>query len=107
VASLTFCKKSQRCRIERDRKKEEMALNIKNPEADELARRLAQSTGRGITEVVIEALREKLLREQSRTGPPSLAREILEIGKHCASLPVRDLRSDDEILGYNEQGVWS
>jgi antitoxin VapB len=82
-----------------------MPLSIKNREAEELARHLAQSTGCGITEVVIEALREKLLREQSRTSPRSLAKEILEIGKHCASLPVRDMRSDDEILGYNEQGL--
>jgi antitoxin VapB len=84
-----------------------MPLNIKNAEADELARRLAQRTGRGITEVVIEALREKLTREEGRTSVPSLASEILEIGRHCAALPEIDTRTDDEILGYNERGVWS
>ena len=84
-----------------------MPLNIKNLEADELARRLAQRTGRGITEVVVEALREKLLRVEGRTTVPSLASEILEIGRHCASLPEVDSRTDDEILGYNERGFWS
>ena len=34
-------------------------LNIKHPEADRLARALAQQTGETITDVVIEALREK------------------------------------------------
>jgi antitoxin VapB len=84
-----------------------LALNIKNAEADELARRLAQHTGRGITDVVIEALREKLSREEGRTHVPSLAAEILAIGRHCASLPVLDSRSDDEILGYDQRGLWS
>ncbi|HYA15818.1 MAG TPA: type II toxin-antitoxin system VapB family antitoxin [Bryobacteraceae bacterium] len=84
-----------------------MPINIKNAEADELARRLAQRTGRGITEVVIEALREKLTREEGRARVPSLACEILEIGRHCASLPDLDTRPEDEILGYNERGVWS
>jgi len=36
-----------------------MPLNIKNPEADELARRLAKKTGRRITDVIIYALREQ------------------------------------------------
>jgi antitoxin VapB len=84
-----------------------MPLNIKNSEADELARRLAHRTRKGITEVVIEALREKLTREEGRMSVPSLASEILEIGRHCASLPNLDTRTDEEILGYNERGTWS
>ena len=84
-----------------------MALNIKNPAADELARRLAQVTGRSITDVVIDALREQLRREEGRSSMPLLAEEILEIGKHCAALPVLDPRSDDEIPGYDEHGGWS
>jgi antitoxin VapB len=82
-------------------------LNIENPEADELARLLAKRTGRGITEVVIHALREQLRREEGRTSSPDLAEALMEIGRHCAALPDRDLRSDEEILGYDERGVWS
>lgn len=37
-----------------------MALSLKHPEADRLARELADSTGEGITEAVINALRERL-----------------------------------------------
>jgi antitoxin VapB len=82
-------------------------LNIKNPEADELARLLAKKTGCGITEVVIHALREQLRREEGRTSSPDLAEALMEIGRHCAALPDRDLRNDGEILGYDERGSWS
>ncbi|MBZ5620416.1 MAG: type II toxin-antitoxin system VapB family antitoxin [Acidobacteriia bacterium] len=81
-------------------------LHIDNPEADELARLLAKRTGRGITEVVIHALREQLKREEG-TSSPDLAEALMEIGRHCAALPDRDLRSAEEILGYDERGVWS
>src|SRR5438874_2216574 len=40
-----------------------MALTIKRPEAEKLARRLARKTGETITEAVTKALREKLARE--------------------------------------------
>ena len=43
-----------------------MALNIKNPEVDALARRLANATGESITEVVLRALRERLQRAVNR-----------------------------------------
>ncbi len=83
-----------------------MSLNIKNPEADDLARRLVQRTGLNITDVVILALREQLRREEGRTSAPDLAAELMDIGRHCATLPDLDHRSADEILGYDERGVW-
>lgn len=80
-------------------------LNIKHPEADRLARLLAQQTGETITEVVIEALREKLLREQGRRVPIELKQALLTIGRRCADLPDHDTRSIDEILGYGSDGL--
>jgi len=50
-----------------------MPLNIKNAGADELARLLAQKTGRSITDAVIYALREQLRREQGRASVPDLS----------------------------------
>ena len=49
-----------------------LALNIKNPEADRLARELAARTGETITETVVKALSERLRRETAGTGaaPP-------------------------------------
>lgn len=84
-----------------------MPLNIKNPLADELARQLSRKTGHSITEVVIEALREQLRREEGRVAAPALAEQLLEIGRHCAALPDLDTRSEAEILGYDEHGLWS
>ena len=84
-----------------------MPLNIKNPEADNLARLLAKKTGRTITDVVVYALREQLRREEGKSAAPDLAEELMSIGRHCASLPDRDLRPEEELLGYNELGIWS
>ena len=42
-----------------------MALSIKAPEADALARRLARLTGETMTEAVTEALRERLARAEA------------------------------------------
>lgn len=80
-------------------------LNIKHPEADRLARILASQLGETITEVVIEALREKLLREQGRRMPVEMKVNLLEIGHRCAELPDKDMRSPDEILGYDSKGL--
>ena len=82
-----------------------MPLNIKHPEADRLARVLAQKTGETITEAVIEALRERLRRHEGRTAWPSLKEEILAIGHRCASLPDYDTRTPEEIIGFDEHGI--
>ena len=73
-------------------------LNIKNPEADRLARALARATGETITEAVIQALRERLQRQQGRATAPNLTEDLLAISARCAALPDVDLRSPDEIL---------
>ncbi|MBI4876717.1 MAG: type II toxin-antitoxin system VapB family antitoxin [Acidobacteria bacterium] len=82
-----------------------MALNIKHPEADRLARALAERTGETITQVVIRALRERLQRTEGRSKPSSLVEELREISDRCAALPDYDTRTADEILGYDEIGV--
>ena len=82
-----------------------MALNIRSAEAERLAADLAQLTGETKTEAVTRALRDRLARIRRERRTRSLAEEIVEIGKHCASLPVLDVRSDDEILGYDEHGL--
>src|SRR6185503_3897812 len=43
-----------------------VALNIKHPEADRLARTLARATGESITEAVLTAIKERLQRETGR-----------------------------------------
>ena len=84
-----------------------MPLSIKAPEADRLARQLAKTTGETITVAVTVALSERLAREERkrRSAAMRLADDLMEIGRHCASLPVFDSRSSDEILGYDENGL--
>lgn len=82
-----------------------MALSIKHPEADRLARELAARTGETLTEAIIQALRERLRREQGRVRPRRLREELREIRKRCAALPVLDGRSAEEILGYGDDGL--
>jgi antitoxin VapB len=55
-----------------------MALNIRNAEADALARRLAEIEGKEITQAVIIALREAIERRAKRETPSETARRILE-----------------------------
>ncbi len=43
--------------------------------------------------------------EEKQGQPASLKEELLRIGQECASLPLLDNRSPEEILGYNEIGV--
>ncbi len=83
-----------------------MALSIKMPEADRLARRLAETTGETITIAVLLALRERLEREErKKESQRLLIADIMAIAEHCASLPVLDDRSEDEIMGWDENGL--
>jgi antitoxin VapB len=83
-----------------------MPLSIKDPDADRLARALAQRTGETLTEVVIKALRERLDRElRKEQSIENLIEDVMEIGRHCAALPLLDRRRPDEILGYDKNGL--
>ena len=84
-----------------------MAISLKDPETDRLARAVAALTGETLTAAVRTALAERLERERLRRGEAiDLVARITEIGEHCASLPVYDSRSPDEIVGYDETGMW-
>jgi len=84
-----------------------MAISLKDPETDRLARAVAALTGQTLTAAIRSALAEKLERERLRRGERAdLLARIRKIGEHCASLPVYDDRSPDEIVGYDETGMW-
>jgi antitoxin VapB len=82
-----------------------MALIIEDPEVDRLARELAATTGESLTEVVLQALRERLIREQGRTRVLHVRNALRAIRERCAKLPVLDTRRPEEILGYDDLGV--
>ena len=83
-----------------------MALSLKDKETDSLARQVARLTGETLTEAIRTSLRERLRHEQLKRGEgPELAKALQEIARRCAALPVLDHRSEDEILGYDENGL--
>ena len=82
-----------------------MALIIEDPEVDRLARELAAGTGESLTEVVLQALRERLIREQGRARVLHVRDALRAIRERCAKLPVLDTRRPEEILGYDDLGV--
>ena len=81
-----------------------MALSIKDPETDRLARALAAATGESLTDAIREALRDRLERESHRARR-GVGLEIRRIQERLARLPVLDPRSPDEILGYDDHGL--
>jgi antitoxin VapB len=84
-----------------------MALSLKDAETDRLAREVAKLTGESLTEAVRKALAERLERERRKRGrTKSLAERLDEIALRCASLPTYDTRSPDEIIGYDDKGMW-
>lgn len=82
-----------------------MPLNIRNRQAEELASLLAKLTGETKTEAVTQALKERLERVRRTRSKRGLADDLDEIALHCATLPVRDRRGADQIIGYDEHGL--
>lgn len=81
-----------------------MALNIRNPEVDRLANELASLTGETKTDAVYHALRMRLETVRRQKQKRRMADRLMEIANHCASLPVLDSRSAEEML-YDEHGL--
>jgi antitoxin VapB len=84
-----------------------MALSIRDPETDRLARELAALTGESMTEAIRTALAERLARTRSarEDAVRRLIADVQAIQERVARLPVRDDRSEDEILGYDADGL--
>lgn len=79
-----------------------MALNIKDPETDRLARELAELTGESITVSLRRAIEQRLAVERRRASTTPDLREIIERGRRRRVL---DARTPEEILGYDRDGV--
>ncbi len=83
-----------------------MALNIKNEEAERIVVAVTRMTGESKTQAVITALRERLERLSGRRTVPDLRTVLKEVSNRCASLPLLDKRTADEILAYGEEGTF-
>ncbi len=86
-----------------------MALSIRNPETEALARDVARIMGISITEAITDSLRERaktlapLRQRQSKaqqTREAALARIVAKFAKGIV-----DQRSAEAIIGYDEHGL--
>jgi antitoxin VapB len=85
-----------------------MALSIKSPEAERLARRLASATGESVTGAITTAVRERLERIEAGSTEASLRRteRLTAIAADAAPRWTASLREADHgDLLYDERGL--
>ena len=82
-----------------------MPLSIKDPETENLARKLAHQTGESITLATKRALEERLRRTGSDARKAALLEDMEAMQRRLRALPVLDARSPDDIIGYDENGL--
>lgn len=81
-----------------------MALSIKNSDVDQMARELSELTGESITEAIHQSLKERLERKIGRSRNKTFEEDIKRIQNRVSKIQRLDQRSDDEIIGYNQDG---
>ena len=80
------------------------SLNIKTPEAHQLAKELAELTGESMATATTEALRER--RDRILRDRKGVAEELLEIARECrAAMPEDMLTGDPTEFLYDEWGL--
>ena len=80
-----------------------MTINVDNLEAKRLVQELSELTGENISEIIIKALAEKIEREKRKQGiSPTVKDELLIIAQRFPALSISDMRSEQEILGYEK-----
>lgn len=82
-----------------------MAMSIKSAEVERLAREISARTGESMTGAIQKALEERLERLKLDRRKQILVAQLEEILNRVDRLPIRDSRSPDEILGYDEHGL--
>jgi len=82
-------------------------MTLEDEETERIARDLAALTGESVDEAVRVAVSERLDRERERhEAGARRAERMLEAATRFAALPDLDTRSPDEIIGYDETGMW-
>lgn len=81
-----------------------MAISIKDPATDLLARQLAALTGESLTDAIRIALEERLARQQRPARQYPMHAAVRRLQERLASLPVIDATPGDELL-YDEYGL--
>ncbi len=71
-----------------------MAFSTKNDEADRLARQLAALTGESLMEAVVQVSKD-----------PKAGTDLARLATELRKLPVLNTRTDEGLLGYDENGL--
>ncbi|GAC1436735.1 MAG: type II toxin-antitoxin system VapB family antitoxin [Terriglobales bacterium] len=82
-----------------------MPLSIKSEKTERLARQIAAQTGESLTGAIQRALEERWERLKAGRRSRVLSTQIGDILRRVDALPMLDSRSEDEILGYDANGM--
>ena len=82
-----------------------MAFSIRNGQVEKLARELARRTGMNMTEAIGEALDRRV--QDLQSDARDLKARLQYIAAECAAAQDLDLRTPEEILGYDEKGTFA
>ena len=83
-----------------------MGVSIKSAEAERKLRRVSRLLGKSMTATVIELADNKLKELDAKKDRERRLRKIEKIVQEVKKLPVLSTASDDEILGYNDKGLF-
>lgn len=83
-----------------------MPLTITDAKTSTLAKRLAELTGESLNEAIRYSIQTRLDQVMRSQGTVSRVKELDRLALKCARLPRRDQRSSDEIIGYDNWGVF-
>ena len=83
-----------------------MGVSIKSAEAERKLRRVSRLLGKSMTATVIELVDAKLKELDVKKDRERRLRNIEKIVREVKKLPVLSNASEDEILGYNDRGMF-
>jgi len=83
-----------------------MGVSIKSAEAERKLRRVSRLLGKSMTATVIELADGKLKELDAKKDRERIHRAVDRIVRRVKALPVLDGRTDDEIFGYNKDGLF-
>ena len=83
-----------------------MGVSIKSTEAERKLRRVSRLLGKSMTATVLELADAKLKELDAQKDRERRLRNIEKIVREVKKLPVLSDASEDEILGYNDKGLF-
>lgn len=84
-----------------------MGLSIKNEDVERMVREIATRRGVSMTEALRQVLGEEVERQRLAREADIKAKvqAVREIARRVAAMPDVSVLTDDEILGYDENGI--